>query len=386
MQCIDSFLYVHTFLPFRCLLAIWSIIWQTIITCFGYYRQQLFQHQRRASHDAKIYDLLKGIIWILSIYCLIMIDANRIYHILKSQSIIKLYIFYNMLDMGNRLLSAFGQDTIDALAAITTEFSSSSTTTEKKHFYSKLLNAIGYVLFAFIYVLLHSTIILFQAIILNVAINSNSNGLFGILRTNNFVELKLSVFKIQDKNNLFQLSCNDVRERVHLSVLLIVVMIQTMNEYDWDCNQFISMLPDCFVILIVEFVTDWFKHIFIIRFNEIPFDAYQQYRISLAYDMIEARKTHAISDHSDLLARRMGFVSFPLSVVLIKTIYACIDFDTWAAVILCFCGILTLFLLRVLNTIIALGLACNFVDNFELKNKSKIPIVIVNGTKINQFD
>lgn len=366
MQCIDSFLYVHTFLPFRCLLAIWSMICRTISTIFGYRRQQqhLYKHQRM--NDAKIYDLLKGIIWICSIYALIWIDANRIYHILKSQSIIKLFIFYNMLDMGNRLLSAFGQDTIDALASITTEFTSSTSSKV-----TKLLNAIGYIIFAFIYVLLHSIIILMQAIILNVAINSNSKGLFGIMRSNNFVELKLSVFKIQDKNNLFQLSCNDVRERVHLFILLIVVIIQTMNEYDWDANQFIIMLPDCFVILIVEFVTDWLKHIFIIRFNEIPFDAYHQYRVSLAYDMIEARKTHEISDHSDLLARRMGFVAFPLSVVLIKTIYACCDFDTWAAAILGIFGILTIFLLRVLNTIIALGLACNFVDNFELKNKLK---------------
>ena len=48
-----------------------------------------------------------------------------------------------------------------------------------------------------------------------------------------FIELKSSVFKKFDKNNLFQLSCADVRERFHLIVLLLVVAVQTMREYSW---------------------------------------------------------------------------------------------------------------------------------------------------------
>lgn len=43
------------------------------------------------------------------------------YHLIKSQSVIKLYIFYNMLEVGDRLFSAFGQDTIDALFWTATE-------------------------------------------------------------------------------------------------------------------------------------------------------------------------------------------------------------------------------------------------------------------------
>ena len=48
-----------------------------------------------------------------------------------------------------------------------------------------------------------------------------------------FVELKGSVFKKFDKNNLFQVSCSDVRERFHLFALLFVVVVQTMKEYGW---------------------------------------------------------------------------------------------------------------------------------------------------------
>ena len=47
------------------------------------------------------------------------------------------------------------------------------------------------------------------------------------------MELKGSVFKKFDKNNLFQVSCSDVRERFHLFSLLFIVVVQTMKEYGW---------------------------------------------------------------------------------------------------------------------------------------------------------
>ena len=49
-----------------------------------------------------------------------------------------------------------------------------------------------------------------------------------------FVELKGSVFKKFEKNNLFQMSCNDVRERFHFAVLLFIVCMRNMTEFSWN--------------------------------------------------------------------------------------------------------------------------------------------------------
>lgn len=49
------------------------------------------------------------------------VDTNMLYHMIKCQSVIKLYIFYNILEVGDRLFSAFGQDIIDALFWTATE-------------------------------------------------------------------------------------------------------------------------------------------------------------------------------------------------------------------------------------------------------------------------
>lgn len=70
---------------------------------------------------AEICDLLKATMLITCSMLMFYIDTNMMYHLIKSQSVIKLYIFYNMLEVGDRLFSAFGQDTIDALFWTATE-------------------------------------------------------------------------------------------------------------------------------------------------------------------------------------------------------------------------------------------------------------------------
>ena len=71
-----------------------------------------------------------------------------------------------------------------------------------------------------------------------------------------FVELKGSVFKKFDKNNLFQLECSDVRERFHLTMLLLAVSLQTMKEYAWRSDRLAVLLPDCIFLLLAEVVVD----------------------------------------------------------------------------------------------------------------------------------
>lgn len=81
------------------------------------------------------------------------------------------------------------------------------------------------------------------------------------------MELKGAVFKKFDKNNLFQVSCSDVRERLHLFVLLCIVVLQTMKEYAWKEERFWVLVPDCILVLGFEVVIDWIKHAFITRWD-----------------------------------------------------------------------------------------------------------------------
>lgn len=96
---------------------------------------------------AEVCDLLKGIVMVGCCAATWKVDTSMMYHLVKSQSVIKLYIFYNMLEVADRLFSAFGQDTIDALLWTATEPRSRSSTTRTKPF-----GTLPHLIFAVLYV------------------------------------------------------------------------------------------------------------------------------------------------------------------------------------------------------------------------------------------
>ncbi|GBP71083.1 Protein TAPT1 homolog [Eumeta japonica] len=100
-----------------------------------------------------------------------------------------------------------------------------------------------------------------------------------------------------------------------------------MKEYLWLEERFWILAPDCVLVLGFEVVIDWVKHAFITRFNEIPYTVYREYTVSLAYDVAQTRQKYAFSDHSDLVARRMGFIPLPLGVVITRVLLQAIKID-----------------------------------------------------------
>ncbi|CAH0553812.1 unnamed protein product [Brassicogethes aeneus] len=356
MQCTDSFLFVYTFLPMRVILALWALITRPFSKCFG-----LKNPNKRLLTPAEICDLLKAVILVLCSIIMFYVDTNMLYHLIKSQSVIKLYIFYNMLEIGDRLFSAFGQDTIDSLFW---------TATEPRGKRREHLGVIPHLIFAIVYVIFHSLLVLGQATTLNVAINSNNKALLTIMMSNNFVELKGSVFKKFDKNNLFQVSCSDVRERFHLFTLLFIVVLQTMREYSWKVERFWVLIPECVIVLVAEVFVDWIKHAFITRFNELQLDVYRDYTTSLAYDMAQTRQKHAFSDHSDLVARRMGFIPLPLGVVMVRVFVSAVAIEDLPSVVICVVGYLCLMSFKVVNSLLILGKACELITQHKQEKAS----------------
>ena len=78
--------------------------------------------------------------------------------------------------MGDRLFSAFGQDTIDALFW---------TATEPKGRKREHIGVLPHFLLTIGYVILHTLLVLLQATTLNVAINASNKALLTIMMSNN---------------------------------------------------------------------------------------------------------------------------------------------------------------------------------------------------------
>ncbi|XP_031646118.1 transmembrane anterior posterior transformation protein 1 homolog isoform X5 [Oncorhynchus kisutch] len=359
--CLDAFLYVFTLLPLRVLLALLHLV--TLPCCSLGAKVCPYCNRSSGSRllqPAQVCDILKGLIMVLCYSMMHYVDYSMMYHLIRGQSVIKLYIIYNMLEVADRLFSSFGQDILDALYW---------TATEPKERKRDSIGVIPHFLMAVFYVFLHAILIMVQASTLNVAFNSHNKSLLTIMMSNNFVEIKGSVFKKFEKNNLFQMSNSDIKERFTSYVLLLIVCLRNMEQFSWSPDHLWVLLPDVFMVIASEIAVDVIKHAFITKFNEITADVYSEYRASLAFDLVSCRQKNACTDYSDSVARRMGFIPLPLAVLLIRVVMSSVNVQgalSYSCVFLFYMGMVTL---KVLNSIVLLGKSCVYVKRANMEDK-----------------
>ncbi|XP_017730829.1 PREDICTED: transmembrane anterior posterior transformation protein 1 homolog isoform X2 [Rhinopithecus bieti] len=319
---------------------------------------------RRLLQPAQVCDILKGVILVICYFMMHYVDYSMMYHLIRGQSVIKLYIIYNMLEVADRLFSSFGQDILDALYW---------TATEPKERKRAHIGVIPHFFMAVLYVFLHAILIMVQATTLNVAFNSHNKSLLTIMMSNNFVEIKGSVFKKFEKNNLFQMSNSDIKERFTNYVLLLIVCLRNMEQFSWNPDHLWVLFPDVCMVIASEIAVDIVKHAFITKFNDITADVYSEYRASLAFDLVSSRQKNAYTDYSDSVARRMGFIPLPLAVLLIRVVTSSIKVQgilSYACVILFYFGLISL---KVLNSIVLLGKSCQYVKEAKMEEKLSNP-------------
>ncbi|XP_064190903.1 transmembrane anterior posterior transformation protein 1 homolog isoform X4 [Anguilla rostrata] len=348
--CLDAFLYVFTLLPLRVLLALVRLL---TLPCCGLSGSRLLQ-------PAQVCDLLKGFIMIICYSMMHYVDYSMMYHLIRGQSVIKLYIIYNMLEVADRLFSSFGQDILDALYW---------TATEPKKKKRAHIGVIPHFLMAVLYVFLHAILIMVQATTLNVAFNSHNKSLLTIMMSNNFVEIKGSVFKKFEKNNLFQMSNSDIKERFTNYVLLLIVCLRNMEQFSWNPDHLWVLFPDVCMVIASEIAVDIVKHAFITKFNDITADVYSEYRASLAFDLVSSRQKNAYTDYSDSVSRRMGFIPLPLALLLIRVVTSSVRIQgslVLVCLLLFYLGMITL---KVLNSIVLLGKSCLYIKEANMEEK-----------------
>jgi len=179
--------------------------------------------------------------------------------------------------------------------------------------------------------IIHSTVLFYQVITLNVAVNSYSNALLTLLLSNQFVEIKSTVFKRFEKENLFQITCADIVERFQLWLMLIIIASRNLVEIGLEgflgvggfgltglvsaglgfspltaasnaTSSFSTggkILPKSFtvfpkwtgqlmgpfvLVLGSEMLVDWLKHAYITKFNNINPKIYSRFLDVLAKD------------------------------------------------------------------------------------------------------
>lgn len=121
LLCLDGFLYNFTVLPLRAAFALYRLI-----------RVSIRSRQLAPIPTSHMHSMLRLLLVLIpTIVLLVGMDASKMYHTVRGQDTIKLYVIFNALEVScaelqfgeadmqiaDRLCGAFGQDVLDTLFA-----------------------------------------------------------------------------------------------------------------------------------------------------------------------------------------------------------------------------------------------------------------------------
>lgn len=337
--CVDSFLHMITVLPIR---FVWSCF--LLLLKVGVW----LRTKQRASapyrfHRRHTYQLIQVmLLYTIYRYVLSAISIGIVYHWIRGQSMIKLYVLVAMVEVFDRLFASLGQDALESMYWNTVNRPKSS-------------RMVVSVVVVWVYAVLHSLLLFGHVATLNVAMNSADQALLTLLISGNFAEIKSTVFKKYNKPALFKIAASDICERFKLGLFLSLVLLLNVCQ-GMDPAQSIDYVRICGYVWCAELISDWIKHSFITKFNFLPARVYPEYALLLAGDVTGIGHEGVNLDHSHAVVKRIGFAQIPLVCVMFRmlreaTKYAQLNpywqglwsgTTSWGATALCVAGWLVL--------------------------------------------
>lgn len=327
--CLDAFLFVLTFLPVRVIYSFSLLGIEIIVYLISFIirsdknsknKSKRWYSTNKYFHRSNLYDLLRGFLLLVGCASLQLLDMSRVYHFIRGQSMIKLYVLTAIMEMFDKLMATFGQDIFGSL------YWQIRTHSNESLFLTLIV--------ACIYISIHSTIYFVNIATLAVAINSSDRALVTVLILNNVSEIKMFVFKKFDATTLFQLSCGDITERFHLMLFLICITVGGVAQ---SGDLYLEALKSHGLImgmfLCAELISDFIKHAFITKFNEIDASIYDDFRKVLRNDILNSHKDKVILDQSFAITRRVGLSQLPLGCVCIRYFMLAFVSSNWVEVI-----------------------------------------------------
>lgn len=323
LSCVCAFLKLLVIVPVKLAIDVVRLIIQFRNNFITNQRHRLAVAGKVNYSNLLFVALLSSASWFLS-----SVDTSRIYHTIKIQSSIKLYVIFGVLEITDKLLSTIGQDLLNIL-------------------FNRSINSLQTVIIfimSFGYLYLHTLVLIYQTVSLNVAANSYSNLLITLLFSNQFAEIKSSVFKKIDKEGLFQISCADIVERFQLFIMLLIITLRNIvqmnnkNKHQLLPNSSLSFFKGANLGMIIgpttivigsELIVDWIKHSYVTKFNKIKPQIYSRYLNILSTDILDDFKDSSndnVNSINDRIQHRLGL---PLSAIFILFILMSKRFITW---------------------------------------------------------
>ncbi|CAJ1404145.1 unnamed protein product [Effrenium voratum] len=299
LLCLDILLHELSFTPLQ------------VLRGLGGHCRRAWRGARGSLSATERCDVLRVALFALNVVLLKACFSNsRVYHYIRGESFLKLYVLFNMLELAERWLRSVGVDFFELLVA----------SERSGGFPWKFLAVL-------VYCFLHSSMHMVRIQLLTVAINTSSSAMFLIIVTNNFGEIKSTVFKRYEAKSLFPIVTSDIVERFYLVLDIIFVLLRlgasTRRAAYVDIAQWLLLLVG------IELGTDWVKFCLIMKFSELPAAVLESYYQVLLADVLVCRMPkregpalkvpfRGIQSFSHAAtAKRVGFSALPLSSLVL---------------------------------------------------------------------
>lgn len=254
-----------------------------------------------------LYSLIQvSIIYIVYRHVLIPISIGKLYHWIRGQAMLKLYVCIAIVEVFDKLMCSMGQDCLDSMYWNTTRR-------------PKSMRMVVSTVVVLVYAACHTLILFVHVATLNVAMNSSDQALLTLLISGNFAEIKSTVFKKYNKPNLFKIAASDICERFKLALFLTLVLMLNVSQ-GMDLQSKTQYICMCGVVWCAELLADWLKHSFITKFNFIRSSVYPEYALLLAGDVTGIGHEGVNLDHSHAVVKRIGFAQIPLVCVMLRLV------------------------------------------------------------------
>lgn len=296
LMCLDAFLGIFTLLPLRLISSAAQFL--------------LLGGVGNPAHCAR------DLCWALQLgatvaFLLHFVHISEIYHYIHGQvqEVIKLYGFMTMLDIFDKILLNLHSDCLEALSASCTGVVESVQARKGLQARARGSVRLGLDLLAGTAVLMaHTFILICEAIAFSVAVTSGSTNLVAILLTNNFNEIKSTVFKNITVTKVWRMTVQDIVERFHVACALTFVVIHSMLLKGTFVPKW-SLVTKCLYIIGIEMAVDIVKHAFAGKFNDVKPGIYSEYMRDLCIKATEEKSYN--------LHRPIGFVPLvPAALIL----------------------------------------------------------------------
>jgi len=314
LLCADAILGLFTSLPVRVMSQTVRLLW-SVATDLG---DKKSSKRRAWGIHPYAREHLNDVLWLFMLCVAVtythLLDISVMYHYIRGQEVIKLYMACAVMETFDKLLCSFSSNVLDALQNSVHGCVTMATDGSAMDQVHSVFRLAVDVILSTCATVAHTFVLLTHAVTLSVAINSHTNAMLLVLISNNFSEMKGHVFKKQDPEKLFGVSRLDVIERVHLCVCLMFVGAQRiMAAGSIEAAFTAKFLNDILLVLGSEIFVDIVKHSFMAKFNSLRPGVYRRFYRQICRDHVHLTQSYKIH-------QVVGFVPLAPAAVIIRIV------------------------------------------------------------------